>query len=145
MTLEKSRLRLNFAVLLVAQGYNQALMALGGLLVVRFLGPSEYGRYTLAVTGLNLGAVLADAGLSAYLNREAARQSAEAAGLIWRTALRLRLGLSLGLWLLLVEVAWLWPFFGPPWLVGLAGLSLFPLTWLVLTTAFLNGQGRVPL
>jgi O-antigen/teichoic acid export membrane protein len=145
MTLEKSRLRLNFAVLLLAQGYNQALLALSGLLIVRFLGPGEYGRYTLAVTGLNIGAVLADAGLSAYLNREAARQKAGAAELIWRTALRLRLGLSLGLWLWLMGVAWLWPFFGSPWLVGLAGLSLFPLTWVVLTTAFLNGQGRVPL
>jgi O-antigen/teichoic acid export membrane protein len=145
MTLEKSRLPLNFAVLLAAQAYNQALLALSGLLVVRFLGPGEFGKYTLAVTGLNLGAVLADAGLSAYLNREAARQSAEAVRLIWRTALRLRLGFSLGLWFGLVGLAWLWPFFGSPWLVGLAGLSLFPLTRLVLTTAFLNGQGRVPL
>jgi O-antigen/teichoic acid export membrane protein len=145
MTLEKSRLRLNFGVLLLAQVYNQGLLALGGLLVVRFLGPEEYGRYTLAVNGLNLGAALADAGLSAYLNREAARQSPEVAGAIFQKAVRLRVSLSGGLWLCLVGISWLWPFFGSPGLVALAGLALFPLTWLVLTTAMLNGQGRVPL
>lgn len=145
MTIDKSSLRLNFAVLLLAQAYNQGLLALGGLLVVRFLGPEEYGRYTLAVTGLNLGSVLADAGLSAYLNREAARQGEVAAGRLLGRALRLRLQLSAGLWLLLLGLAWLWPFFGSPALVGLAGLSLFPLAWVVLATAFLNGQGRVAL
>lgn len=145
MTLEKSRLRLNFGVLLLAQAYNQGLLALGGLLIVRFLGPEEYGRYTLAVNGLNLGAVMADAGLSAYLNREAARQPPEVAGTIFRKAVRLRVSLSAALWLGLVGISWLWPFFGSPGLVALAGLALFPLTWIVLTTAMLNGQGRVPL
>ena len=145
MTAEKSRLKLNFVVLLAAQAYGQVLAALAGLLTVRLLGPTEYGRYTLAVTGLNLGAVVADAGLSAYLGREAARLDVAAGWRLWRQALGLRLGLSGLVWLVMIGLALVWSVVGQPGLVGLAGLSLFPLGVIILTTAFLNGQGRTPL
>lgn len=142
---EKSPLKRNFAVLLLAQVYTQGLAALNGLLVVRFLGPAEYGRYALAVAGLNLGAVVADAGLSAYLGREAARQPPEQAIPLLKLALRVRLGLSLLVGLALLGLTALWPPIGEPGLALLAALSLFPLAISILITAFLNGQGRVPL
>ncbi len=144
MGIEKSRLKLNFAVLLVAQIYTQGLAALSGVLVVRFLGPVEYGRYALAVAGLNLGAVIADAGLSAYLGREAARLPAPEGLRLWKRALQVRLGLSALVGIATIGLVWLEPSLGQPALAGLAGLSLFPMSAVILATAFLNGQGRAP-
>jgi O-antigen/teichoic acid export membrane protein len=143
MAAEKLHLKRNFIILLLAQAYSQVLAALSGLLVARFLGPLEYGSYALAVAGLNLGAIVADAGLSAYLGRETARRSVGESLALWRLALQTRLGLSALVWIAAVSLTSLWPRLGQPSLLALAGLTLFPLSVIILTTTFLNGCGRV--
>jgi O-antigen/teichoic acid export membrane protein len=142
--LANSRLRLNFTVLLIAQIYTQALAAVSGIVLVRWLGPSEYGNYTLAVTGLNLAAVITDAGLSAYLGREAARLENAAALSLWATAIKVRLVLAMVIGLLAFTLACLWPPLGPPILVALADIALLPMSIIILTTALLNAQGQTP-
>ena len=140
-------LSFDFGLLLAGQTLNQALLALAGLLVVRFLAPIEYSRYTLAVAGLNLGAIVADAGLSAYVGREAARLDETEAGQLWRNGLRLRATLCLLVWLVTILLTALFPAGGEPGLALIAGLALFPSGAAALTTAFLNarlysGRGR---
>jgi O-antigen/teichoic acid export membrane protein len=135
----------NLTVLLLAQVWNQALTALAGLLIIQALEPAEYGRYTLAVVGLNLGLIISDAGLASYLNREAARTSRAFSTRLWWAALRLRLGLALPVWLGTFGLTWLFPVLGQPNLAALASLALFPAGAVALTTALLNGQGRIRL
>jgi O-antigen/teichoic acid export membrane protein len=142
--LANSRLKLNFTVLLIAQIYTQVLAAVSGIVLVRGLGPSEYGNYTLAVTGLNLAAVMTDAGLSAYLGREAARLENAAALSLWITAIKVRLVLAMVIGLLAFSLACLWPPLGPPILVALADIALLPMSIIILTTALLNAQGQTP-
>jgi len=138
------RLRFDFGLLLAGQALNQGLTALAGLLVVRFLVPLEYSRYTLAVAGLNLGAIIADAGLSAYIGREAARLDEVQAGQLWRKALFLRVALSLLVWLTTILLTWVFPVLGEPGLALITGLALFPAGIAALTTAFLNARGFIP-
>lgn len=135
----------NFVILLFAQVWNQALTALAGLLIIQALAPAEYGRYTLAVVGLNLGLILSDAGLSSFLNREAARTPPEASYKLWRAALRLRLGLALPVWIATLLMVWQFPALGQPGLAALASLALFPAGVAALTTSLLNGQGQIKL
>ena len=144
LTPKSRRLSFDFALLLAGQALNQALLALAGLLVVRFLAPVEYSRYTLAVAGLNLGAIVADAGLSAYVGREAAKLDEFAAGQLWRKALLLRAALSLLVWLVTALLTLFFPALGEPGLALIAGLALFPSGAAALTTAFLNGRGLIP-
>lgn len=144
LTPKSRRLSFDFALLLAGQALNQALLALAGLLVVRFLAPAEYSRYTLAVAGLNLGAIVADVGLSAYIGREAAKLDELAAGQLWRRALLLRAALSLLVWLVTALLTLFFPALGEPGLALIAGLALFPSGAAALTTAFLNGRGLIP-
>ena len=133
----------NFLILLLSQIGNQALTALAGLLIIHALSPSEYGGYSLAVAGLNVGSVVSDAGLSSFLNREAARTSPERSRQLWLTALRLRLGLALLVGLATIGLTWIFAALGQPLLAALADLALFPATISALTTALLNGEGRI--
>ncbi|HEX2912750.1 MAG TPA: oligosaccharide flippase family protein [Chloroflexia bacterium] len=133
----------NFVILLVAQGWNQLLTALAGLLIIRALLPDEYGNYTLAVVGLNIGLIFSDAGLAGYLNREAARTSPGYSTMLWYKALQLRSGFSIVVGIVLVGLAWQFPALGQPGFVSLAALALLPTGVTALTTASLNGQGRI--
>jgi len=143
--LSAARLPFHFSLLLLAQIYTQGLTGLAGLLIVRLLSPSEYGQYTLAVAGLNIGSLLVDAGLAGYLNREAARNSAEESRRIWQSALRVRLKLALLVWLLTLGLVWFIPALGQPGLAAIASLALFPLGISTLTISLLNGQGKIGL
>ncbi len=145
MLTKRSRLPFHFGLLLLAQIYNQLLLGIAGLLIIRILSPSEYSQYTLAVAGLNIGAILADSGLAAHLNREAARNSEGKTRLIWQAALQVRLKIVLLVGLLTFGLVWLVPSLGQPGLAAIASLALFPLGVSSLTFSLINGQGKINL
>ena len=64
----------NTAVQVAGKGATLAIGLASIAIVTRYLGPDEYGRYTLALTYMQLFAVLADVGLFTIVVREISRQ-----------------------------------------------------------------------
>ncbi|MGH2763059.1 MAG: flippase [Thermoleophilaceae bacterium] len=87
------RVAANTAVQLAGKAAVLAIAAGSIVVLTRYLGPGDYGRYVLALTFVQLVGVLADAGLATIVVREASRDPARASALVGN-ALTLRLLLS---------------------------------------------------
>ncbi len=77
--------------------------------LTRYLGPDDYGRYTLALTYMQLFGVLADVGLFTIVVREISREPARTEELVGNT-LTLRLVLALGVIALAAALSLLLPY-----------------------------------
>jgi O-antigen/teichoic acid export membrane protein len=77
--------------------------------ITRYLGPDDYGRYTLALTYMQLFAVLADVGLFTIVVRDISRDPARAEELVGNT-LTLRLLLSAAVIALAAAISLLLPY-----------------------------------
>jgi len=83
----------NTAVQVAGKGATLAIGLASIAIVTRYLGPDEYGRYTLALTYMQLFAVLADVGLFTIVVREISRDPDRTERLVGNT-ITLRLLLS---------------------------------------------------
>jgi O-antigen/teichoic acid export membrane protein len=92
--------------------------------ITRYLGPDDYGRYTLALTYMQLFAVLADVGLFTIVVRDISRDPARTEELVGNT-LTLRLLLSAAVIALAAAISLLLPYDpGVRTAILLAGLPL---------------------
>ena len=64
----------NTAVQVAGKGVTLAIGLASIAIVTRYLGPDDYGRYTLALTYIQLFGVLADVGLFTIVVREISRR-----------------------------------------------------------------------
>jgi len=123
-----------------------AVLAIGAAsiaVLTRYLGPSDYGRYTLALMYMQLFAVLADVGLLTTVVREISKDPSRTESLVGN-ALTLRLLLSLVTIVVAVAISLLLPYepdvrlaivlAGGPLLLGMLNGSL---------TAVFQGQMRM--
>ncbi len=90
----RRRIASNTAVQVAGKGAVLALGAASLAVLTRYLGPEDYGRFTLALMYMQLFAVLADAGLFATVVREISKEPARTEELVGN-ALTLRLLLSI--------------------------------------------------
>lgn len=83
----------NTAVQVAGRGLMLAIGLVSIAVITRYLGPDDYGRYTLALTYMQLFAVLADVGLFTIVVRDISRDPSRTEELVGNT-LTLRLVLS---------------------------------------------------
>jgi O-antigen/teichoic acid export membrane protein len=123
----------NTAVQIAGKAVTLALGLASIAILTRYLGPGDYGRYTLALTYMQLFTVLADAGLFTIVVREISRDPARTERLVGNT-LTLRLLLAAAAFALAALVSLLLPYDEDVRLaILLAGL---PLLFGMLNSAF---------
>jgi O-antigen/teichoic acid export membrane protein len=140
---DRRRVASNTAVQLAGKGAVLAIGAASIAVLTRYLGPSDYGRYTLALMYMQLFAVLADVGLLTTVVREISKAPERTESLVGNT-LTLRLLLSLVTIVVAVAISLLLPYepdvrlaivlAGGPLLLGMLNGSL---------TAVFQGQMRM--
>ena len=75
----------NTAVQIAGKGVTLAIGLASIAIVTRYLGPDDYGRYTLALTYIQLFGVLADVGLFTIVVREISRRPERTERLVGNT------------------------------------------------------------
>src|SRR5688572_27336640 len=105
----RRRVASNTAVQVAGKGAVLVLGAASIAVLTRYLGPRDYGRYTLALMYMQLFAVLADVGLFTTVVREISRVPARTRELVGN-ALTLRMLLSIALIALGAGVSLLLPY-----------------------------------
>src|ERR671915_760954 len=93
MTSTRRLVASNTAVQVAGRGLMLAIGLASIAVITRYLGPDDYGRYTLALTYMQLFAVLADVGLFTIVVRDISRDPSRTEELVGNT-LTLRLVLS---------------------------------------------------
>ena len=136
MSAERSARRVasNTAVQVAGKGVVLAIGFVSIAVLTRYLGPGDYGRYTLALTYMQLFGVLADVGLFTIVVRDISREPARTEELVGNT-LTLRLVLALGVIALAAALSLLLPY-EPDVRVAIAIAGL-PLLFGMLGTTFL--------
>ena len=135
MTSTRRLVASNTAVQLAGKALTLAIGLASIAVLTRYLGPGDYGRYTLALTYMQLFAVLADAGLFAIVVREISRDPDRTERLVGNT-LTLRLLLAAAAFALAALVSLLLPYEADVRLaILLAGL---PLLFGMLNSAFVT-------
>ena len=140
---DRRRVASNTAVQVAGKAAVLAIGAASIAVLTRYLGPSDYGRYTLALMYMQLFAVLADVGLLTTVVREISKDPSRTESLVGN-ALTLRLLLSLVTIVVAVAISLLLPYepdvrlaivlAGGPLLLGMLNGSL---------TAVFQGQMRM--
>ena len=140
---DRRRVASNTAVQVAGKAAVLAIGAASIAVLTRYLGPSDYGRYTLALMYMQLFAVLADVGLLTTVVREISKAPERTESLVGNT-LTLRLLLSLVTIVVAVAISLLLPYepdvrlaivlAGGPLLLGMLNGSL---------TAVFQGQMRM--
>ena len=140
---DRRRVASNTAVQVAGKAVVLAIGAASIAVLTRYLGPSDYGRYTLALMYMQLFAVLADVGLLTTVVREISKDPSRTESLVGNT-LTLRLLLSFVTIVVAVAISLLLPYdpdqrlaivlAGGPLLLGMLNGSL---------TAVFQGQMRM--
>ena len=105
----RRRVASNTAVQLVGKGAVLAIGLVSIALLTRYLGPDDYGKYTLALMYMQLFGVLADVGLFTTVVREISKAPERTEELVGN-ALALRLLLAIGVIALAAGVSLLLPY-----------------------------------
>ena len=105
----RRRVASNTAVQLAGKGAVLAIGLVSIAVLTRYLGPEDYGKYTLALMYMQLFGVLADVGIFTTVVREISKQPERTEELVGN-ALALRLLLSIGVIVLAVGVSLLLPY-----------------------------------
>jgi O-antigen/teichoic acid export membrane protein len=105
----RRRVASNTAVQLAGKGVVLAIGLVSIGVLTRYLGPSDYGKYTLALMYMQLFGVLADVGLFTTVVREISKQPERTEELVGN-ALALRLLLAIGVIVLASGVSLLLPY-----------------------------------
>jgi O-antigen/teichoic acid export membrane protein len=103
------RVAVNTAVQFAGKAAILALAAVSIAIITRYLGPSAYGRYALALAYIQLFGVLADVGLFTIVVREISKRPAETSRLVGN-AMTLRALVSVVVLLLALGVSLLLPY-----------------------------------
>jgi O-antigen/teichoic acid export membrane protein len=109
MASTRRRVASNTAVQVAGKGVVLALGLVSIALLTRYLGPDEYGRYTLALMYMQLFGVLADVGLYTTVVREISKDRSRTEELVGNT-LALRLLLSFAVIALAAGISLLLPY-----------------------------------
>ncbi len=105
----RRRVASNTAVQVAGKGVVLALGLVSIAVLTRYLGPDDYGRYTLALMYMQLFGVLADVGLFTTVVREISKDPSRTEALVGNT-LTLRLLLSIGVIVLAAAVSLVLPY-----------------------------------
>jgi len=105
----RRRVASNTAIQLAGKGVVLALGAVSIAVLTRYLGPGDYGRFTLALVYMQLFAVLADVGLYTTVVRDISKDPSRTEVLVGNT-LTLRLVLSLAVIVLACALSLLLPY-----------------------------------
>jgi O-antigen/teichoic acid export membrane protein len=129
----RRRVASNTAVQLAGKGVVLAVGFVSLAVLTRYLGPDDYGKYTLALMYMQLFGVLADVGLFTTVVREISKDPARTDELVGNT-LVLRLLLSIGVIALAAAVSLLLPY--EPQVRTAILLAGAPLLFGMLTSSF---------